>query len=155
MLYYESFILTDKGLMHFSNISVVHGFLQKAKDLKYDTSYRYYFRGWNDLGPGMIAERGAYSCLSFPTTNMTASYNGSKVDFLWTHVHGSTFREGLYYNDIWICTQDYNIRCKWMRFYDSRKNASIEMGLIINQTLNVWGEIMPTLNPGTIVYSSV
>ena len=52
------------------------------KDLKYDTRYTFIFRGWNDLGPGLNSSE-VSSCQVYPTTNMTASYNGSKVDFKW------------------------------------------------------------------------
>ena len=96
------------------------------KDLKYDTRYKFIFRGWNELGPGLNSSE-VYFCQVYPTTNMTASYNGSKVDFKWAQIEGSTFKSGLIHDyeiKMWTGSQC----CVNFRFFDRLLNASIEMG---------------------------
>jgi hypothetical protein len=56
---------------------------------------------------------------------MTATYNGSKVDFTWAQVHGSTFNSGR------IKFYEVNIYLGWYSrhyYLKDSLNGSIEMG---------------------------
>jgi hypothetical protein len=78
------------------------------------------------LGPGLNSSE-VFGCQVYPATNMTASYNGSKVDFKWAQIEGSTFKSGLiYYYEVimWSGSQC----CLNFVFVQRLLNASIEMG---------------------------
>jgi hypothetical protein len=101
------------------------------------------------LGPGLNSSE-YLICRVFPITNMSASYNGSKVDFKWAHVHGSTFKPGIIVHyDISICAVDF-YSCNILGYFYSL-NASVEMGYILekmNSKIN-----NPKSSAGTILYA--